>query len=85
MKENITTTSPIVTKKPETIEHQVDFFVALRAVLDNKKITKLEWGNENVYGWLDATILKLHKENGVDDNWILSEGDLVGDDWIVIT
>lgn len=76
-----TTASPLPTKKPE---ERVNFFTALEAVVNGKHITKVEWENTDIYGFLDVDILKLHKEDGKNYNWIVSEGDLIGSDWIVL-
>lgn len=64
----------------------MSFPEAVRMVTEGKKITKLEWDNKKIYGYLSkATLhLTLHKEDGVGYDWICSEGDLTGDDFIVI-
>lgn len=81
-------TSPVIKKevivgeaKPATF----DFPVAVRQVIEGKKITRVEWGNEKIYGFLnrDNGHVMLHKEDGNHD-WIMTEGDLVGEDWRTI-
>ena len=49
----------------------------------NLKITKLEWNDESVYGYLKDSILTLHKD-GQDYTWGINDGDIAGEDWIVI-
>ncbi len=65
-------------------EIHLSFYDALKVVTDGKKITKIEWENPEIYGFLDGEILKLHKDDGKNYQWIVSEGDLIGNDWIVL-
>lgn len=73
--------SPTVAKvKPS----QMGFGEALVEVLTGKSITKLEWGNRNIFGILKDEHLMLHKSDNRYYDWILSEGDLRGDDWVCL-
>jgi|GEM_PF-2321114 len=76
------TMSPVPTKTTEVLQYS--FIDALKFIIEGKKITKLEWGNSNVYGVLREGILMLHKDDDKSYQWILSEGDLLGDDWVVL-
>ena len=62
---------------------EMTFPDALRKVMDGRKITKIEWKDNNIYGCMKDDILTLHN-NGKDFQWIISSGDLMGDDWIVL-
>ena len=62
----------------------MDFGHALQEVVDEKKITKLEWDNKEFYGILKDGNLMLHKPDGKLYHWIVSDGDILGTDWIVI-
>ena len=62
----------------------MDFPNALREVIAGKKITKLEWCNKMVYGILEKEILTLYKDDGKPYQWILSEADVKGADWVAI-
>lgn len=73
--------SPI-TKKPSFVG--MSFPEAMQAVIDHKKVTKMEWGNSSIYGELKDGILQLHKDDGSFYSWIVSEGDLMGLDWICL-
>lgn len=75
------TSSPVVKKGPE--EKLLTFAQAVEFLLDNRKITKKEWNNSEIYGQLIGDELRLHKEN-VFYQWILSYGDLSGDDFVVL-
>lgn len=65
-------------------QEEMDFGDAMRAVIEKKRIRKLEWP-EGYYGFLNEGRLRLHKPDGKIFDWIPSEGDLNGDDFIVIT
>lgn len=56
---------------------------ALQAVIDGRRITKLEWHDDNAYGELRGGHLQLHKADGKWYDWIISDGDMAGADWIV--
>lgn len=71
--------SPIIKKEPQLM----DFSTAIRKVTDGKRITKAEWGDYSIYGELRDGILILHKEDK-DFQWVLSDGDILGIDWLVI-
>ncbi len=62
----------------------IDFGDAMDEVLAGKKITKLEWKNKDYYAFLRKKILTLHEPNGKYHEWIVSEGDLAGNDYIVV-
>jgi hypothetical protein len=63
------------------------FFEALEKVLEGKRITKLEWDDKRHYGILEEEILQLHKAGEKEETlhpWIISNGDLSGDDWYTL-
>lgn len=62
----------------------MNFYKALQEVSLGKKIHKLEWKDESYYGIMDNGMLKLHKPDGQLYNWIINDGDLAGEDWIVV-
>jgi len=63
---------------------EMDFPSAMREVITGKKITKIEWDNKSIYGELKDGFLMLRKKDGKYYQWIISEADMVGDDWIII-
>lgn len=69
---------------PDPAPATTDFFDALKAVNSGARITKLEWGNENFYGLLRSGHLTLHKTDGRFYDWIISDGDLQGIDWVIL-
>ena len=65
----------------------MSFTDAIKALLEGKRITKVEWGDKRHYGLLEDYILMLHKAGEAEKDthpWILSEEDLVGEDWEVV-
>lgn len=73
--------SPVPKKEgPETM----DFFDALFEVAEGNKITKLEWNNVEIYGLMQDNRLRIHKDDGLFYDWIISDGDLYGKDWVAI-
>ena len=77
------TQSPTVAQ-PTKLVVQMDFYDALREVMDGKWVTKLEWKNEKFYGVLDGSFLKLHKPDGKLYSWILNDGDINGTDYVLV-
>jgi len=76
--------SPVIPRKPEgDTRPKLDFPGAMRAIIEGKRITKLEWGDERVYGHLKDGFLMLTKV-GKDHSWTVSEGDLKGLDYVVL-
>lgn len=72
------------TKPRQVKTNNLDFYEALKAVMEGKSVTKLEWGNRNIYALLKDTHLMLHKNDNRYYDWILSDGDLYGDDYIIL-
>ena len=65
-------------------EELFDFFIAMKRVVEGKKISRKEWDNINIYGKIKDEKLMLHKEDGIDYAWFISTGDLMGTDWFVV-
>jgi len=76
-------TSPSI-QKPTDSEPTLSFSEAIEEATIGKKIHRLEWGDREYYGFLDGTVLRLHKPDDTKYDWIISEGDLTGDDWIIV-
>ncbi len=60
----------------------LDFYEALKWVNVGKRITRKEWNNPEIYGFLHNDLLKIN--NNSVDNWILSVGDITAEDWITL-
>lgn len=83
-------TSPIPPQPSDPIRGKVlcDFYTALKAVEKGSRITRVEWQDANVYGFLKSEMLHIHRK--VDHNdlldhvWKVNLGDMVADDWIIL-
>ncbi len=52
--------------------------------MNGKKITKLEWNDKNIYGFLATDEnLKINLPTKLCD-WVISKADLIGTDWVVL-
>lgn len=58
------------------------FPAAIADVADGKRIARKEWANED-YGCLKEGFLVLNRD-GKWFKWIVSSGDLLGDDWFIV-
>ena len=66
-----------------TQNKEMSFAEAIEKIILGKKLTKLEWGNKETYITLYEGILKIKKSDGFHP-LLVSEGDLKGDDWMVV-
>lgn len=62
----------------------IDFYEAIKQTYEGKKIHKLEWNDRNFYGVLNGGKLMLHKPDGKLYSWIISDGDIIGTDYIIL-
>ncbi len=77
--------SPLPPKKEaKPDEVKMDFYDAMKELVGGKKIHKLEWADKNFFGELKDGLVKLHKPDGKYYDWIISDGDLKGEDWVII-
>lgn len=65
----------------------MSFTDAVKEILDGKRITRKGWDDKRHYVLLQDYLLHLHKagEKETDTHpWIISEEDLVADDWGIV-
>lgn len=76
--------SPAARSQPNPAnDERLNFGGALDAVARGRRVTKLEWNDAATYLHLSGGILKIHKgEDDKDYNLTVSEGDIIGTDWI---
>ena len=72
--------SPVI---KSNIPVQMTFPDAMAEVIAGKKITRLEWANNEVYGVLKDGLLQIRMD-GQLKRWILSDGDMNNSDWLVV-
>ena len=77
--------SPLPEVTPDAVKELqfLNFYDAMREVVDGKRITKAEWKDENTYGLLSDAVLKINIDGEVK-NWIIGDGDLLGLDFYVL-
>lgn len=56
---------------------------ALSETARGEKITRVEWADKEIYGYLVKAELRLHR-NGKDNHWVISEGDIISTDFIIV-
>lgn len=61
----------------------MSFPEAIQRVIEGHKITKLEWMDINVYGVLKDGLLMIRRFDTFH-TWIITDGDLLGKDWVVL-
>lgn len=69
-------------KSPSKLK-ELSFYEALKELSDGKVIKKLEW-DEGYYGILKDNKVQLYKPDGKFYDWIISESDLIGEDYVII-
>lgn len=70
---------PVVTKAPV----EIDFFEALKRTISGKRITRLSWETNEVFGQMINEELQIFI-GGEFKSWTISPGDINGVDWIVL-
>jgi hypothetical protein len=74
-----TTPLPEIEHKPRTM----DFPDAIREIMRGKKVARVEWGNQD-YCFLKDEWLGIFRNGKFFTHWQVSEGDMTGNDWIII-
>jgi len=72
--------SPIINKGTAKT---MSFPEIIQKILDGKKVTRLEWGSNEEYGFMKNEELRIHTR-GEDHTWIVNKGDMMGNDWVVL-
>jgi hypothetical protein len=70
---------PMITKKPV----EMSFIDALHTTIDGKKITRIAWETNTIYGYMLDNQLMI-SINGEIHSWTLVPGDITANDWIVL-
>ena len=73
-----------ISPKPKEEIKMLSFTDAMYQISIGKKVHKLEWKDKEFYGFMQSDMLSIHKADGKTHQWILSTGDIQGDDYIVI-
>ena len=75
---------------PEVIVEEFDnfrftFSEAMEEIIKGNRVTRLEWNKEDHFCFLDekTELLMIHRD-GKDYQWLVSKGDMFGEDWVTI-
>ncbi len=61
----------------------MSFPVAIQAIKGGKKVRRQEWLDKEEYCLLQNNFLQIHRD-GKFHNWIVSEGDILAIDWVIV-
>lgn len=75
-------------RSPKVIDVQakMDFYTALREVVNGKKVTRISWNNPDAFLYIGNDFLKTSvNDKGIpgDFTLVVSMGDLTALDWII--
>ena len=65
----------------------LDFPDAMRAITQGLRITREAWNNPDTFGFMSGGFLALHKAGeplNVLHQWIVNDGDLLAEDWLIV-
>ena len=82
------TSSPVPVKEITPVQEEVsgvDFPSAVAFLKNGDKVTSIAWGDENIYGVMKEEMLLLHKSDDKFNSWIISQGDMDANDWVIVT
>lgn len=74
---------PPAGKNPSNKSQSLAFPEAISLIMAGKKVRRLEWTDLEEYCLLKDSFLMIHR-NGKFHQWIVSEGDMMAVDWVVI-
>lgn len=75
--------SPIPSVKSVKVGVGLSFPDAIEMLIGGKKIARTEWSDKEEYGLLKDNFLMIHR-NDKFHTWIVSEGDMLAIDWVII-
>lgn len=61
----------------------MDFYQALRLIAKGESVRRESWDDPEVYCDLVENVLSIHNMLGGIDVWVISLGDMLGEDWVV--
>lgn len=77
--------SPLPQKEAgsKLVAQMLSFPQAINAIIGGKSVRRKEWSDADEYGVLRDSFLMIHRA-GKFHTWIVSEGDMLAIDWIII-
>jgi hypothetical protein len=67
---------------PELV-NMMSFYDAMKRLASGFRIARFEWTDKTIYCVLQDGLVKIKLPGGIND-WIISDGDLEGKDWLVV-
>jgi len=81
-------TSPTVSPKPSKLPEKskgMDFYEALKSMVNGNKVTREEWNDVHTYLCLSDGRLKIYKSDTQKlYDLIVQDGDILGMDWFIV-
>ena len=78
-------TSPTVSPKPTKKQKGMDFYEALKSVMNGEFITREEWNDRDTYLCLSEGRLRIYKSDTQKlYDLIVQDGDILGTDWLIV-
>lgn len=76
---------------PEVLVENLDeglflsFGQAMDEIVQGHRVTRVEWNRNDHFCFLDekTELLMIHRD-GKDHQWLISKGDMYGDDWVTV-
>lgn len=77
--------SPIPQQQNEEVkvEQVYNFTDAFKKMVEGGRISRTGWQDKEEYGFVKDGIVMIHTK-GKDHQWIISEGDYISEDWIIV-
>lgn len=75
--------SPIPKKKSNKTSASLSFSNAMQAIINGGKVRREEWSDKEEHCLLKDNFLMIHR-SGKFHAWIVSEGDMMAIDWIIV-
>jgi len=78
-------TSPVTSPVIKNVElREMDFPGAMRAVIDGKKVTRVEWNDRNEFAVFKDNFLMIHTRGNFHTWKDINGNDLMATDWIEV-
>lgn len=78
----VATTTAMSPKRDTT---EMDFYEALKAILEGERVTRLEWPGPEHYCLMYNHRIHIHRpDDGKLHPWIIQDGDMAGEDWVIL-
>lgn len=83
------TMSPVPTIRREEKKPLLSFYEALKAVAEGKRITRVDWQDASLFGFLgtykeDHKVLFIRTDDHKDHTWLIAQADMIAEDWFVL-